>query len=197
MSALHWTITGGTRPLLVLRDVGHSYGSRAVFSGVTLTLGTGGLLRLSGPNGCGKTTLARIVLGLLQPTGGTVTRVAPVRLAAVFQDSRLVPHLDAVDNLRMVAGRGAGVRDRIERELAAVGLESGLWQLPASQLSGGQQRRVAIARALVANADLLVLDEPWSGIDAESKPILMAYVQQHWERRATVLITHEAGPAGP
>jgi len=177
-----------TRPI-TLHAVSKRFGSQVVLDGLGLVFAPATVTALVGPNGVGKTTVSRILLGLERPDAGRIEGVAGLSKAAVFQEDRLCSHLDAVANVRLVLDRER--RDEATAELARVGLAGGDLIKPVSELSGGQRRRVAIARALVVRADLVILDEPFTGLDAEAKPLVMEYVRERLEGRTAVLITHD------
>ena len=176
-----------------MRSVTKRYGNHVVFAGVDLTLQAGTVTALTGPNGVGKTTVGRLLLGLEAPDSGRVTGVAGLRRAAVFQEDRLCAHLDAVANVTLVLERQR--RAVVGQELARAGLHAGDLSKPVRELSGGQRRRVAIVRALAVAADLVVLDEPFTGLDTSTKPAVMEYVRERLAGRTAVLITHDAAEA--
>lgn len=187
---------------ITLRGVTVSYGDKPVLDGLDLTLMAGTVTALMGPNGAGKTTVARVILGLVATRQGTVTgREGTGRDGAaasvVFQENRLVGHLNAIDNVALVRAhpRGAEALAAARRELAALGMTGTACEVPVSILSGGQRRRVAIARALAATADLVVLDEPFTGIDAQSRQAVMSRVREGLAGRTALLITHSAQEA--
>ncbi len=174
---------------ITLRAVSKRFGDHVVLSGLGLVLEPGSVTALTGPNGVGKTTVARLLLGLESADAGTIDGLHGLRRSAVFQEDRLCAHLDAVANVRLVLDRER--RDTAEQELALVGLEGDDTCKPVRDLSGGQRRRVAIARAMAAASDLVVLDEPFTGLDVETKPAVMAYVRERIAGRIAVLITHD------
>lgn len=180
------------RPI-TLNAVSKRFGDNVVLDGLGLVLQPGTVTALTGPNGVGKTTLARVLLGLERPDAGTLEGLAGLSNAAVFQEDRLCTHLDAVANMRLVLDNER--RDEAVSELARVGLEGDDLHKPVGELSGGQRRRVAIARALAVRANLVILDEPFTGIDADSKPVVMEYVRERLEGRIAVLITHDPSEA--
>ena len=178
--------------MIGLRAVTKRFGARTVLDGLDLDLAAGQVTALMGANGSGKTTVAHLLLGLTRPDGGSLQGLAGRRRAAVFQEDRLCDHLTAADNVRLVLPRGTRVD--VSDHLRRVGLDGDSLTKPVRELSGGQRRRVAIVRALAADADLLVLDEPFTGLDLESKVQVMAYVRAG-ARHTTLLITHDAAEA--
>ncbi len=178
---------------VTLRGVGRRYGDTWVFRGLDVEIAAGETVALTGPNGCGKTTVARLVLGLDTPDEGSVTGISGRRRGAVFQEDRLCGHLSAVGNVRLMLDRAdwPSAGDHLQR----VGLATDEWDKPVSSLSGGQRRRVAVVRALAGPADLVVLDEPCTGIDADAKPIIMAYLREQLGGRTALLITHSRAEA--
>ena len=195
-----------TRPLLEVKDLGHRYGrdAPAVMEGLSFSVRPAELVCIVGPSGCGKTTLLRCAAGLLAPSAGTVVlegeRVAgvPDDIAMVFQDySRsLFPWLRVGRNVDFpLSRRRLGGRERAERvreSLAAVGLEEVADRYPW-QLSGGMQQRVAIARALAVRPRLLLMDEPFASVDAQTRADLEDLVLEVRDRfQMTVLfVTHD------
>ena len=142
-----------------------------------------------GASGCGKTTLLRIISGLLPPDGGTVYGQEGTRFSAVFQEDRLCGNLTAAANVRLVCGefRSAG---EISEAFAAVGL-SGCENRLAVELSGGMKRRVALVRALLAEGGAVLLDEPFKGLDESTKRQAVEFSREMLRGRTAVLVTHD------
>ncbi|HKB91509.1 MAG TPA: ATP-binding cassette domain-containing protein [Opitutaceae bacterium] len=166
-------------PLVTLQSVSLGYDSKPVIKEVNLAIYPGSLIGLAGPNGSGKTTLFRTILGLLPPIGGTLSRNCPLsNFGYVPQSTALDPQfpLSASEVVEMGAyGRvrpyqflPAMEKERVKEILHQIGLP----QLAARSffsLSGGQKQRMLIARALMVNPKIMILDEPLSGVDEESR----------------------------
>ncbi len=198
--------------VLTADAVSFAYGTHSVLDRVTLEVGSGEFVALVGPNGSGKSTLLRIMLGLLRPASGSVQifgasprhlqerwRVGyvPQRSSAAGDVPVTVEEVVATGRLaRRGWWRRPGPADRsaVDHALRAVAL-SDLRHRPVRELSGGQEQRVLIARALAGDPELLVLDEPVAGVDAESQQLfrdsLVHLVREH--RAAVLLVSHELG----
>ncbi|MFE6645414.1 ABC transporter ATP-binding protein [Nocardioides sp. NPDC057772] len=172
-----------TTTLLEVEDLRHTYrtrqGDQTVLDGINFDVQRGEFVSIVGPSGCGKTTLLRTLSGLLRPTGGTITLSGnvitgvPKGLAMVFQDYRasLFPWRRVGANVEFpLLGRvsKAERRARTLESLSAVGLADAADKY-AWQLSGGMQQRVAIARALAMRPELLLMDEPFASVDAQTR----------------------------
>ncbi|MFN8901543.1 MAG: ABC transporter ATP-binding protein [Lysobacteraceae bacterium] len=197
----------GEAPLLSVQALAAAHGGRRVFSGVSFDLARGEIAALLGPSGTGKTTLLRCIAGLHPPTDGRVhlrgvdaSRVPPERrgVGFVFQDLALFPHLDVAANIGFGLSRWskADRAARVADLLARIGLE-GLGTRMPDELSGGQRQRVALARSLAPKPDLLLLDEPLSGLDADLRPRLRDDLGAllRAEGIAALLVTHDQDEA--
>ncbi|MDX3517006.1 ABC transporter ATP-binding protein [Streptomyces scabiei] len=175
---------------------------------LTFTVGAGELVCLVGPSGCGKTTLLKCVAGLLDPTAGEVRLGGrpvdgpPPGMAVVFQEygRSLFPWMRVRDNvelpLRQKKSGRARRRELVDDALASVGLSEAAGAYPW-QLSGGMQQRVAIARALAYEPEVLLMDEPFAAVDAQTRAELEDLVRGLWrERGITILfVTHDIDEA--
>ncbi len=178
--------------MIELSSVTKAYGEHVVLSSFSLSLPGGSVTAVLGPNGSGKTTLGRLLLGLDAPSSGTVAGLDGLRRAAVFQDNRLVEHLTAVGNVRLVLPRSVP-RSLVASALGEVGLSDEALAVPVRQLSGGQRRRVALVRGLLPEADLVVLDEPFTGLDTAARELAVDWTRERLAGRTALLITHDAG----
>jgi len=201
-----------TTPVLEAEHVSFSYGDEPAVDDVTLRVAPREFCALSGPNGSGKSTLLRLLLGLLRPSAGSVRcfGVDPrhveerSRIGYVPQRHTLQPELPATVAEVVAAGRLARQgwwrrrravdRAAIEHAIESVALAD-LSRRPVRELSGGQQQRVLIAKALASEPELLVLDEPIAGVDAESQALfrdsLLHLIREH--SAAVLLVSHELG----
>ena len=179
-------------PVVVLDHVDKSYNGRAVLTDVSVELRKGEVMLITGPSGGGKTTMLRCMLGLVRPDSGTVTYPAGrPRMAAVFQEDRLCEGLPAWKNVALaIPGRtGRETRNSILSELSELGIDDGA-RKPVRAFSGGMKRRTAWLRALTVKPDLLVLDEPFTGLDAARKDILLERMHSVAETTAIAIVTH-------
>lgn len=203
--------SAGATPALDLRDVSHRYGDILAVDRLSLAIGEGEVMCLLGPSGCGKTTVLRLAAGLEALQDGEISIAGQLvasngmsippesrGVGLVFQDYALFPHLSVVDNvafgLQSVAS--ANREARALRALGDVGMADQADRFP-HMLSGGQQQRVALARALVAGPSVVLLDEPFSGLDARLRDrvrdqTLHALMES---RAATLMVTHDAEEA--
>jgi NitT/TauT family transport system ATP-binding protein len=161
-------------------------------SDLAFTMPSGQFTCVVGPSGCGKTTLLSIVAGLDRDFEGAVRRGGDARIGFVFQTPRLMPWLTARDNVRLALDPPPRAEGRAEELLRAMNLGGQLDSYPG-HLSGGQQRRVALARAFVTQPELLLLDEPFTSLDAPTAQQLRDSLLALWGRhRPTVLfVTHD------
>lgn len=165
-----------------------SFDGKVVLDHVSLTLESDGTACLMAPSGRGKTTLLRCIAGLETPDSGQITDL-PERIAYVFQEDRLCDGFSAVDNIRLVTGKALG-EGEIRRHLEELGLAGSLDQ-PVRELSGGMRRRVVISRAVCFGADLLLLDEPFKGLDDEARQQTADYILRHRGAAAILCVTHD------
>jgi zinc transport system ATP-binding protein len=202
-------VTGGEPPLIELRAASFGYGERRVVSQVDLTVRRGEVVALLGPNGCGKSTLVRGLLGLVEQQGGEVRLLGVprerfrdfTRIGYVPQHHSLTAAVRATVTEVVEVGRLPHrpwwrPQSRLDREvvresIAAVGLADRAHE-EVARLSGGQQRRVLIARALAGRPDVLVMDEPTAGVDTANQEALAVVLERlAAEGTSMVVVTHE------
>ena len=191
---------------LTLENITRSYGNAVALAGLSLDVSPGEIVCLLGPSGCGKTTLLRVVSGIDRPTSGRVLindrEVAGPNLhvpaekrsvGLMFQDFALFPHLNILDNVAFgLQSLASEERDRAARSiLERVGLASFAGAYP-STLSGGQQQRVALARAIVPRPAVMLMDEPFSGLDIQLRDTMqeetLALLRE--TRATSLIVTH-------
>lgn len=183
-------------------------GMLVALEGFSGSVRNGELVAVIGPNGCGKSTLLRAIAGLLEPSAGRIgigpegapPRAADGRVGLVFQQPRLLGWRSTLENvalpLELAGTPRAERREAAERALSHVGLADA-GDLRPRELSGGMQQRVALARSLVTDPPVLLLDEPFSALDALSREAFDAQLESLWlaQRRTVVLVTHSVGEA--
>ena len=173
---------------IILSHISKSYGEKLVLEDLSAVFPAGKVSIIRGPSGAGKTTLTRLVMGLEEPDGGTVEGV-PERISAVFQEDRLCEQMTVLQNVLAGSAAPAG-RSLAEEHLRDAGLGDSLL-LPVSACSGGMKRRTAIVRAVLADSELMILDEPFSGLDPETRSEVKRYIERHTAGRTVLLVSHE------
>ena len=171
--------------MIRLKNISKSFGGQKVLDGISFDVPEKGILRLCGASGSGKTTLLRIMAGLIPPDSGEISTDGE-RVAYVFQEDRLLPWLNAKKNAALGSSE-----DEAVLWLQRLGLSEHMGKRPA-ELSGGMRRRVALARGLAFGGDILLLDEPFTGLDGSLRrevalPLIAEYASSH----PVVLAAHE------
>ncbi|MCU1596952.1 MAG: transporter related protein [Glaciihabitans sp.] len=193
-------------PMIHVDHLGKQYGERTVFSDISFDVNPGEIVSIVGPSGCGKTTLLRCVVGLMKPSHGTVlvsgTPVVdpPEGVAMVFQHFGLFPWKTIAANVAYgLTAKGVSMKDaapRVHELIKLVGLE-GFEKSYPYQLSGGMQQRAGLARALAVEPGVLVMDEPFAALDAQTRDILQLELLRIWGTRsaAMMFVTHSIDEA--
>ena len=170
-----------------IRNLCKAFGAHKVLENFCATLPESGVVEVCGRSGAGKTTLFRILLGLETADSGEIAGLEGWRLGAVFQEDRLLPHRSAVDNVRFVCGASEA---EILSHLEQVGLGAQAGQR-VCDYSGGMRRRAAIVRAVLYPCRALLLDEPFKGLDEETRAQVIAYLRKYCAGRLVLLATHD------
>lgn len=171
--------------MIALEQIHVRFHEKVVLDDFTMQLPERGVIAVSGPSGCGKTTMARVLCGLQKPDSGVVTGLKTGRVSVMFQEDRLLPWRSVLENLLLVTGREEALR-----WLERLQLKDEADSMPAT-LSGGMRRRVALARALAFDSELLILDEPFKGLDPALKRSIYPLIREQAQKRPVLLISHE------
>jgi NitT/TauT family transport system ATP-binding protein len=195
-------------PIIAFDHVGLTLGSEAIYDQLSFDVRPGEFLCILGPSGCGKSTSLRLIGGLLPAGGGTITvdgrppAEAWSDIAFVFQSPRLVPWRSALGNVMLGGDLRFGGAGRAERRVRAqallelVGLSRDAGKYPI-MLSGGERQRVAIARALAVDPKIVLMDEPFSALDPNTRARMRTEVERIWQTtgKTVVLVTHDIDEA--
>ena len=177
---------------LIFDQVFFSYEDKPVLQDVTMTFPAGQISILMGRSGIGKTTMFRLASGLLRPKKGHIWGIPEKGAGVLFQEDRLFPYYSIIENLKLC------VPERSEEELMGMLEDLGLAQeahsLPGA-LSGGMRRRVALIRAVAVDRDLYLLDEPFNGLDEETKIRTIQWLKEKLAGKTVVIITHQSADA--
>lgn len=173
----------GTPGVIACHSVNKAYGQQQVIRELSESYEPGQSYYLTTPSGSGKTTLLRLLCGLEQPDAGEIER--PGRFSVMFQEDRLCEDYNAVRNVELVIGSASRAREALLELLPKEALSK-----PCGQLSGGMKRRVALVRAMEAEAEFILLDEPFTGLDADTKKLAEEYIRRRQRGRTLIIATH-------
>lgn len=174
-------------PAVELKSLTKSFGEQKVIDNLSFVFPVGEISTIMGQSGVGKTTLARIIAGLETPDGGEVRRLTTPRIAIVFQEDRLLDYMTAEDNIRLV--NEELTTEEVQSAMQSVGLID--FDKHVSEYSGGMKRRVSILRALLAVNAVILLDEPFKGLDEETKAKTIDYIKTKTHGKTVIVITHD------
>lgn len=171
-----------------ISDLNKAFGEHKVLTNLNMTLEDNGIYCLMGPSGMGKTTLLRIIMGLETKDSGTIEGAPLKDISVMFQENRLCEVLTPVENVALICNRHVS-RKSIHDMLSAILPEECLTQ-PVSELSGGMKRRVALARALAYPGKIVIMDEPFTGLDINTKKDVINFILKEQKGRILLISTH-------
>ncbi len=176
-----------------VKDISKAFGNKQVLEDFNLNIESEHSYIITGPSGCGKTTLLRLILGLEEPDKGNVQLLGDykypyINSGCVFQEDRLCEDFDAVTNVCMVSRKV--FRETVIEELVRLLPKEEIFK-PVRELSGGQRRRVSIVRACAIPSDILIMDEPFAGLDADSRKVAIEYIREKQGTGPLVITTHD------
>lgn len=178
---------------VVVKNLCKSFDGKPVLADFSCVFPDGKITCIVGPSGCGKTTLLNLMMNLFPADSGSIEGLAGHTIAAVFQEDRLLEHCSPAANLRAVL-RSREAIAQIPDALRAVGL-SDASDKSVRNLSGGMKRRVAILRALLTDADILLMDEPFRGLDTDTRAAVIHWMRPKIEGKTVILVTHDPAEA--
>ena len=171
---------------IIINELNKAFGEKIVLKNFQAEISGNGITCIMGPSGCGKTTLMRILLGLEKADSGTI-RGLPERVSAVFQEDRLCEDFTVAANIRIAGSRKLSDAE-IKQWLERLGIAE-TFRIKTAELSGGMKRRVAIARAVLAEGDMIFMDEPFKGLDDDTRKAVIREVKACG--RPLIIITHD------
>ncbi len=178
--------------MIKLKNIKKSYDGKAVIEDLSLVIHDGAHVAITAPSGCGKTTLLHIIAGLTKADCGEITGFSSFDICMLFQEVRLFSRFTALENVMAVQkGSRRQRREGAENWLAKVELTKEDMHKRPDQLSGGQQQRVALARALAAGCPIVLLDEPFKGLDGDTKGQIYELCRRFLTDKTLLLVTHD------
>ncbi len=185
--------------MIEIRDLKKSFKNTVLYDGFNISFEENKVTCIIGPSGCGKTTLLRIMAGLEPFEKGKVTGIRKGDISFVFQEDRLLPWFSVYQNIELVLRskmRGSESEGRIMEILDLLDMKEARNMMP-DELSGGMQRRVAIGRALAYDSDIILMDEPFKGLDEKLKNEILDELTKVWDRyhKTIILVTHDLADA--
>lgn len=179
--------------MIKLENIYFSYGGKSVLKNFSLLVNDGEKVCISGESGCGKSTVIKLIAGLIAPDSGTV--YADGIPSVVFQEDRLLPWYTARQNIEAVMLKSDGNNgETAEEVLSALGI-AGVADEKLQDLSGGMKRRVAIARAICYGGNYLLLDEPFNGIDPDNRKKIADIILKRYKDKPVIFVSHNSGDA--
>lgn len=172
-----------------LKNIDFSYGEKPVLKNFSLSLPEKGVICLFGASGLGKTTVLRLMAGLETPRAGSIEGFENKRITFIFQEDRLLPWRTAKENVALALGNAPDAEGKAVRWLGALGLENDVDRYP-DEMSGGMCRRVSAARALAPESDVILADEPFTGLDEKNRIALAKLFAKKAEKELVVIVTH-------
>lgn len=166
-----------------------SFKGQQVLNNLNISFSEGKISCIMGASGVGKTTLAYILMGLLEADSGEIIGLQTKKISPVFQEDRLIEHWDAIRNIILVSPKDV-TSNTVEQHLIKLGLTDCKGK-PVKSLSGGMRRRVAIVRAILSEYDVILMDEPFKGLDEELKKQVVDYVKENTKGKTVIVITHD------
>ncbi len=178
---------------MMIRDLHFSFSDAVVFNGLDLDVPDGKITAIMAPSGQGKSTLLRLIAGLLEPSGGSID-LGGRSVGMMFQEPRLFGQLTVLQNVMLVIKQKKDRQQHAMQLLEAFGVADAANKYP-DELSGGMAKRVSLARAIAYDADILLLDEPFSALDTKTKDEVIARTRQLVNGKTVILVTHDRSEA--
>lgn len=176
--------------MLKITELCHSFGKKNVINKLSLEFPSLGCFVIMGSSGCGKTTLLNIISGVVKPDSGKLEFGGNnVKVSYMFQEPRLLPWMNAAENVNLALGGKKGTLDKAKEYISLVGLEKDADKY-TSELSGGMNQRIAFARALAYQGDILLLDEPFNGLDASNAAVMIELIRKYAKNHLVIVVTH-------
>lgn len=173
-----------------IKNLSKNFGKTKVLKNLNIKIKKNHITCIMGPSGTGKTTLINIMMNLIEADSGEINGLDSDSIGVVFQEDRLIEHLNAIENIYIVNNKTQS-RENIRIQLRQVGLNKEDLEKPVKNLSGGMRRRVCIVRAILFDCKTIIMDEPFKGLDDSLKTDVINYLINNRNGRTIIVITHD------
>lgn len=173
---------------ICIKHLYKKFDNNIVLNGINCIFKSSEINCIIGNSGCGKTTLINIIMNIIHKDSGEILGLENQTISAVFQEDRLCETLDCMKNIRLVCNKNIS-NSEIKKHLNSVGLND--LNKPVYKLSGGMKRRLAIVRAVIYNSNILIMDEPFKGLDENTKLKVINYIKLNTKQRTLIIVTHD------
>ena len=178
--------------MIEIKNLTKSFDEKIVFDNANININENSISCIMGTSGIGKTTLLRIIMGLDRDYKGTISGIDNKKFSAVFQEDRLIRHINPIKNIMLTTNKS---EDEIKKSLLMLDLTEDSFNKTIKNLSGGMARRVSICRCILANSDIIIMDEPFKGLDEKTKEITIKFLLSHIKNRTAIIVTHNIAEA--
>lgn len=173
--------------MIEIKNLTKSFDEKIIFDNANININENSISCIMGTSGIGKTTLLRIIMGLDTDYKGIINGIDNKKFSAVFQEDRLITHIDAIKNIELTTNK---TKSEIKKALRSLDLDEDSFNKTIKNLSGGMARRVSICRCIMANSHIIIMDEPFKGLDEKTKEITIKFLLSNIKNRTAIIVTH-------
>ena len=174
--------------MIKVKEISKSFGAKKVLENISFDIEKGKPLFIAGKSGIGKTTFINIILGLEKADSGVIEGMETLKKAVMFQEDRLCENISAVKNIKITCKKS---ESEIKKAFERVGFNNEDMFKPVKNLSGGMKRRVSFVRCMLYDGEFIIMDEPFKGLDTETKRLCQNFLKENISNKYCLIITHD------